>query len=77
MRITQRRSAIKTKKVEQPVANHFNLPRHSTDNLRVIAIDQNSSWNNRSRKQKEHFWIGMLQTMTPSGLNIRSDLPAL
>ncbi|KAJ8032973.1 Zonadhesin [Holothuria leucospilota] len=57
MRMTQHRSAIKTKKVEQPVANHFNLPRHSTDNLRVIAIEQNSSWNNRSRKQKEHFWI--------------------
>ena len=77
MRITQHRSAIKTKKLNQPIAFHFNLPHHSTDNLRVIAIDQNSSWNNRSRKQKEHFWIGMLQTMTPSGLNIRSDLPAL
>ena len=76
MRMTQHRSAIKTKKVEQPVANHFNLPHHSITNLRVIAIDQNDAWTDKTRKAKENFWELNLKTTVPFGLNIRSDLPA-
>ena len=76
MRMTQHRSAIKTKKVKQPVANHFNLPHHSIYNLRVIAIDQNDAWTDQIRKAKENFWEFNLKTTAPFGLNIRSDLPA-
>ena len=75
MRMTQHRSAIKTKKVDQPVAKHFNLPNHSIANLRVIAIDQNNSWTDKSRKAKENFWELNLKTTVPFGLNIRNDLP--
>ena len=74
--MTQHRSAIKTKKNDQPVANHFNLLHHSIHNLRVIAIEQNDSWDNRSRKAKENFWECQLKTTSPFGLNIRNDLPA-
>ena len=75
MRMTQHRSAIKTKKVDQPVAKHFNLPNHSITNLRVIAIDQNNTWSDKSRKAKENFWELNLKTTAPFGLNIRNDLP--
>ncbi|PIK43184.1 hypothetical protein BSL78_19969 [Apostichopus japonicus] len=76
MRMTQHRSAIKTKKIYQPVANHFNLQNHSIENLRVIAIDQNDSWTDKSRKAKENFWELNLKTTAPFGLNIRNDLPS-
>ena len=44
MIMTQHRSPINTKQVDQPVAQHFNSLQHSMDNLRVIAIDQNDNW---------------------------------
>ena len=75
MRMTQHRSAIKTKKLVQPVAKHFNLADHSIENLRVIAIEQNSSWSEKSRKAKENYWELNLKTTAPFGLNIRNDLP--
>ena len=75
MRMTQHRSAIKTKKIAQPVAKHFNLVNHSIENLRVIPIEQNSSWSDKSRRAKENFWELNLKTTAPFGLNIRNDLP--
>ncbi|KAJ8026567.1 hypothetical protein HOLleu_31436 [Holothuria leucospilota] len=71
MRMTQHRSAIKTKKIDQPVANHFNLPHHSIDKLLFIAIEQNDSWDNRSRKDKRKF-LGM---STQDYVAIRPEYP--
>ena len=74
-RMTGHRSAIKTKKFQQPVARHFNMADHSIENLRVIGIEQNNSWPSETRKARENYWELNLKTTTPFGLNIRNDLP--
>ena len=54
--MTQHRSAIKTEKLTQLVANYFNLTGHSIENSKVIAIEQNNAWSDKECRAKETFW---------------------
>ena len=58
---------------DTPVARHFNLPSHSLNDLRIIAIDHLPSVDNHSRLNKETFWIYTLQSLQPQGMNIKEQ----
>ena len=61
-------SDITTKKLDKPVATHFNQLNHSYDDLRVMKIeDRNNS--RKRRKLRERNWIFELRTLMPEGLN--------
>ena len=66
------RSDITTKKLDKPVATHFNQPDHSLEDLRVIGIEKIEDHNNsrKRRKLKERNGIFKLRTLTPERLNI-------
>ena len=53
-------------------SNHFNLPDHSLKHLKVQPINKASS--SDELRELEHFWIGTLKTLQPSGLNVTSRL---
>ena len=61
-------SKIRTKKTEDPVANHFIQNNHSITNLKVTAIERVFG-TETYRKTKEAFWIKKLKTLEPEGLN--------
>lgn len=70
-RLYGHRSTIKTRKLDTPVGEHFNLPNHSIFDLSVQAIE---SLRNRSeivRRSREKVWIKRLHTIQPHGLNIQ------
>ena len=70
IRMNGHRSDIRTKKVDKPVAAHFNQPDHSMGDLEVMGIEKIHSDDARRRKYRESHWIYELATLTPSGLNI-------
>ena len=61
------RSDIRTKKVEKPVAAHFN---HSLEDLEVMAIEKIDRDDTTHRRHRESYWIFELPTLAPSGMNI-------
>ena len=40
IRLNGHRSNVKTKKMEKPVAAHFNLPGHSMEDLTIVVIEK-------------------------------------
>ena len=72
IRMNGHRSDITTKKLDKPVAAHFNQPDHSYEDLRVMGIEKIEDHNNsrKRRKLRERYWIFELRTLTPEGLNI-------
>ena len=72
IRMNGHRSDITTKKLDKPVAAHFNQPNHSYEDLRVIGIEKVKDRNNsrKWKKLRERYWIFELRTLTPEGLNI-------
>ena len=73
IRMNGHRSDITTKKLDKPVAVHFNHSDNSHEDLRVIGMEKIEDHNN-SRKQtklREWYWIFKLRTLTPEGLNIK------
>ncbi len=67
IRMNGHRSDINTRKIEKPVAAHFTHPDHSLNDLQVMRIGKKSDvtwW-----KPQESYWVFMLGTMTPTGLN--------
>ena len=72
IRMNGHRSDITTKKLDKPVAAHFNQPDHSLEDLRVMGIEKIEDHNNskKRRKLRERYWIFELRTLTPEGLNI-------
>jgi hypothetical protein len=37
--------------------------------LKVTIIDHNPKWDDKSRQEKESFWIRKLKTLSPNGIN--------
>ena len=72
IRMNGHRSDITTKKLDKPVAAHFNQPDHSLEDLRVMGIEKIEDYNNtrKRRKLRERYWIFELRMLTPEGLNI-------
>ena len=72
IRMNGHRSDITTKKLDKPVAAHFNQPNHSYEDLRVIVIEKIEDRNNsrKRRKLRERYRIFELRTLMPEGLNI-------
>ena len=81
-RLTDHRSNILTGK-NTPIANHFNLPGHSIDNLTVNPIDTISAAeisicrSDRTKVrgrllEKESYWQQELMTFEPHGINLHN-----
>ena len=66
-RFTSHRSDIKNKK-QTSVAEHFNLPGHSIEDLTIMIIDQED--NVKKLRKRERYWINELKTKA-HGLNRR------
>ena len=72
-RINNHRSTIKTKRVQEPVAEHFNLEGHSWEDMTVVVIDHDIHWTDADRKSKEKFWMHRLKSFRPAGINKLND----
>ena len=66
-RFTVHRSDIRLKK-QTPVAEHFNLPGHSMEDLTIMIIDQEDDV--KKLRERERYWIEKLGTKA-HGLNQR------
>ena len=72
IRMNGHRSDITTKKLDKPVASHFNQPDHSLEDLKVMGIKKIEDHNSRKRRKlRERYWIFELRTLMPEGLNIK------
>ena len=58
------------RKLDKPVASHFNQLDHSLEDLRVMAIENINNNCKKQRKLRESYWIFELRTLTPERLNI-------
>ena len=72
-RINNHRSTIKTKRIQEPVAEHFNLAGHKWQDMSVVVIDHNTHWTDTERKHKEKFWMHRLNSFRPQGMNKMND----
>jgi hypothetical protein len=72
-RFAGHRSDIRREDEYKPVSRHFSSPTHDTNDVHVIAIERNNSWNNVTRRIAEATLIMELQTQQPSGLNIKEN----
>jgi hypothetical protein len=59
---------------DTPVAKHFSLPNHSTDNISIQIIEyikMNKEWESTTqfRRTRELHWIHQLKTLDPWGIN--------
>lgn len=65
---------------DTPVSHHFNLANHNIDHLKITVIQfftsnvTNPTSNDFLRKSKECLWIKRLQTFSPIGINIKTQL---
>ena len=70
-RINSHRSDVKLKRMEKPVAAHFNSTDHTiAADMQIIAIERGRKDNPRLRRLRESHWIIVLKTMQPSGMNL-------
>ena len=71
VRMNGHRDDWKHKRFERsPVAEHFWLPGHDfLSHASVCCLDHNSGWTDKTRKQRESYWIRRLNTLNPSGIN--------
>jgi hypothetical protein len=67
-RLNNHRSDITCKR-STAISLHFNLPKHSIDNLRIMPIASLSALNTSERSKKEIFFMKLLDTFYPKGLN--------
>ena len=73
-RLNSHRSDINTKKLEnKPVAQHFNQPHHNASHLSICVIELLSRGDDVICRTHESRWIRQLDTMQPSGMNLRVD----
>lgn len=68
-RINGHKSDIKNHKTEKPVGEHFNLPGHSIQDLKVAVLLQRNFRNRLEREAAELQLITKLKTMERPGLN--------
>ena len=70
IRMNGHRSGINTWKLDKPVAAHFNQSVHSLNDLRVMGIEMIHTNSAQWRKRRESYWIFILDTTTPKGMNL-------
>lgn len=70
VRLRQHMYNIRNEKdVETPFVKHF--LDHGLPFLRIAGLERNINWTDWERKKRERFWIFLLDTREPMGLNIR------
>ena len=70
IRMNGHRSDIKHRRLEKPVATHFNSEGHSLEDLSIVVIEQIHREEANFRKAKESHWIQTLRSLVPGGLNL-------
>ena len=60
-------------KRDKPVARHFNLPGHTSEDITIMAIDRPGSISYYHRLALESKWIRELNTITPEGINVKGS----
>ena len=70
IRMNGHRSDIKHQRLEKPVAKHFNSKDHSLEDVSIFVIEQIHREDANFRKRKESYWIQILRSLTPEGLNL-------
>ena len=56
--------------LEKPVASHFNSEGHSLEDLSIFVIEQIHKEEASFQKVKESYWIRILWSLAPEGLNL-------
>jgi hypothetical protein len=58
-------------KPDLPLSRHLRSTDHhdSFGKLKVTIIDHNPKWDDKSRQERESFWIRKLKTLSPNGIN--------
>lgn len=71
-RLAQHIGNIKNKKeTHTPLIGHF--LEHGLSNLKIAGLERNQNWTTWERKKRERFWIFILGTREPSGLNLKQN----
>ena len=74
IRLNGHRGDILHRRMEKPVAVHFNSTNHSLDDLSVTVIEAMRSHDEHLRKRRESYWIRQLQSLHPGGMNLDTVL---
>lgn len=70
MRMIQHKYNIKNRKdIDTPLVLHF--LQHGLDCLRFAGLEKNAFWTDWERKKRERYWIFLLSTKEPFGLNVK------
>ena len=69
IRLTGHGSDINHRRLDRPVAQHFNQPHHSLKDLTIMLIKKIYRKDANFRKQKESSWIETIKPLSPCGLN--------
>lgn len=69
-RMYQHRYNIKNKReVETPLVKHFLI--HGLQSVRMAGLQRHINWTDSERKKVERYWIYILGTREPLGLNVK------
>lgn len=72
LRIQQHKNNIRNlKKLDIPLVKHF--LEHGLNNLKWGGLESNINWTDWERKKRERYWIYVLGTRAPGGLNIKKN----
>jgi hypothetical protein len=63
-------------KPDLPLSRHLRSTDHhdSFGKLKVTIIDHDPKWDDKSRQERESFWIRKLKTLSPNGINEKSNI---
>ena len=61
-RVADHHGYVTNKVTSQATGEHFNLPGHSLDDLRVSVVEQTSRKGSAYRKEREHYHIQKFNT---------------
>ena len=73
IRMANHRYSIR-KGLDLPVAKHFNRPKHTLKDMKVMPIEKIKNDDKNKRKQREAFWIYELRTLSPEGVNVLDSI---
>jgi hypothetical protein len=63
--INNHRSTIKTKRITEPVAEHFNLDGHKWEDMTVIVIDHNPRWSDSEQEKQRKILDAQIEIISP------------
>ena len=71
LRMNGHRSDYYHRLPDKPVAKHFfNTPDHTFEDATIMIIKRLHSANSMQQKYRESYWVYILWTLTPDGLNL-------